>query len=237
MKELEDKLHQIDGGKVLDVATGGGNFIYYIKEFKSFDNITAIDTSEKPSEILPKQFPDINLTFKVMDAGNLDFPDETFDTATISNSLHHMEDPEKVIKEMFRVLKKGGRLIINEMYSDRDNQNKAQVSHILIHEWAAKIDRVAGVFHNPTYPKQRLIDCMKIVIPDRYEVIDYKQPAEDPKNKEILDNILSKFSASLERIKDKDQYDTLKKEGEQIKEYVYENGFASASSLFILGNK
>jgi ubiquinone/menaquinone biosynthesis C-methylase UbiE len=172
-----------------------------------------------------------------MDAGNLDFPDETFDTVTISNSLHHMEDPEKVIKEMYRVLKKGGQLIINEMYSDRDNQDKAQVSHILIHEWAAKIDTSAGIFHNPTYPKQQLKDYMKTVIPEKFEVIDYKHPSEDPKNKDILDNILNRFSASLERIKDKEEYDSLKNEGEQIKEYVYENGFASASSLFIIGKK
>ncbi len=237
MKQLEAKLKQIDGGKVLDVATGGGNFIHYIKEFNSFDNITAIDTSEKPKDIISKQFPDINISFRIMDAGKMDFPDETFDTVAISNSLHHMKDPIQTMKEIHRVLKKDGKLIINEMYSDRDKQDKSQVSHILIHEWSAKIDTIAGVTHNPTYKREELIDFMKGVIPEQYEVIDYKYPVEDPKNKEIIDNIVGRFSASLERIKDKPPYEALKKEGEEIEKYVYDNGFASASSLFILGYK
>jgi ubiquinone/menaquinone biosynthesis C-methylase UbiE len=237
MKQLEAKLKQIDGGKVLDVATGGGNFIHYIKEFNSFDSITAIDTSEKPKDLISKQFPDINISFRVMDAGKMDFPDETFDTVTISNSLHHMKEPIQTMKEIHRVLKKDGKLIINEMYSDRDNQDKSQVSHILIHEWSAKIDTIAGINHNPTYKKEELINFMKGVIPEQYEVIDYKHPAEDPKNKEIIDNIVGRFSASLERIKDKPEYESLKKEGEEIEKYVYDNGFASASSLFILGYK
>ena len=45
MQKLEKKLKEINGGKVLDVATGRGEFINFIKEFKSFDNITAIYAS------------------------------------------------------------------------------------------------------------------------------------------------------------------------------------------------
>jgi ubiquinone/menaquinone biosynthesis C-methylase UbiE len=47
-------------------------------------------------------------TFHLMSAGDLDFPDESFDAVFHSTLLHWTPDPERAIQEMGRVLKPGG---------------------------------------------------------------------------------------------------------------------------------
>lgn len=48
----------------------------------------------------------------VSDAEMLPWPDKTFDTVCCTFSFHHYPDPKKVLSEMNRVLRKGGRLIL-----------------------------------------------------------------------------------------------------------------------------
>jgi ubiquinone/menaquinone biosynthesis C-methylase UbiE len=44
---------------------------------------------------------------------SLDFPDDTFDMLICFNVLDHSKEPSKVCREMFRVLKKNGRIIFH----------------------------------------------------------------------------------------------------------------------------
>ena len=52
-----------------------------------------------------------NVTFKVLDASELPFPDHAFDVILLPNLLHLVPQPEKVIKESRRLLKPGGTLV------------------------------------------------------------------------------------------------------------------------------
>lgn len=51
--------------------------------------------------------------FRVMDAENLDFPDNTFDLIYAAGCLHHV-DLDRTFQELHRVLKPGGRIMCNE---------------------------------------------------------------------------------------------------------------------------
>jgi len=51
--------------------------------------------------------------FKVMDAENLSFPDNTFDVIYAAGCLHHV-DLDRTFKELHRVLKPEGRIMCNE---------------------------------------------------------------------------------------------------------------------------
>ncbi len=44
----------------------------------------------------------------------LPFPDASFDRVLMVDALHHVRDPQKTINELFRVLRPGGRLVIEE---------------------------------------------------------------------------------------------------------------------------
>ena len=87
--------------------------------------------------------PDIR--FEQMDARHLAFPDDSFDTACVSNSLHHFANPGPVLAEMLRVVRRGGHLVVNEMY--RDGQSETQATHILLHHWWASVNRIRGEMH------------------------------------------------------------------------------------------
>lgn len=48
----------------------------------------------------------------VADAEHLPFPDESADAAIIDNVLEHVRNPQRAVAEMYRVLKKGGRIFV-----------------------------------------------------------------------------------------------------------------------------
>ena len=59
---------------------------------------------------------DNHLDFKGVDAQSTQFENESFDFVIASNMIHHIPFPVKFFKEMNRILKKNGKLIIFESY-------------------------------------------------------------------------------------------------------------------------
>ncbi len=235
MEELEKKLQQIKGGLVLDVGSGRGEFINLIKSFGSFDKIVANDVSARSGEFIKKQYPDLNLEFVEGNAKELNFSDDTFDTVCLSNSLHHLEETDKILKKMKKLLKPGGNFIINEMYCD--DQNSAQISHVKLHHWFAKIDTIFGQKHDPTFTKKEIEEILKQLKLTNLDITDYHWPIADPKETEMIQERAKIVDAGLKRLEGHENFEVLKREGEEIRAYIMENGFAPASSLFIVGTK
>lgn len=55
-----------------------------------------------------------NIRYVVQDAHKMNFDDETFDGTRVDRVLQHVEDPSKVINEMTRVTRKGGKVVCAE---------------------------------------------------------------------------------------------------------------------------
>lgn len=235
MENIEKFLHNYDAGKVLDLATGQGNFLPFIFECKSFFEVIAVDTDERLVPFFKKQYKDKKVTYQLADAYNLPFSTESFDTVSLSNSIHHFAEPEKVLAEVKRVLKKDGHLLINEMYGD--NLSKSQKSHKKLHHFSAKIDRTMGRFHADTYTKEQLKDFIVSQGFEQEELIDYTYPAGDVFEKGLLDNLTVMINRMKENIQKEEKLESLLPEAEEIEEYIKENGYASASSIFYVGKK
>jgi ubiquinone/menaquinone biosynthesis C-methylase UbiE len=65
------------------------------------------------------------LTFAIGDAQSLPFANDSLDLAVTSYSLHHISDPARVISEMARVLKGGGRVGIIDIEVPEDPKVRA----------------------------------------------------------------------------------------------------------------
>jgi ubiquinone/menaquinone biosynthesis C-methylase UbiE len=108
-KGLMSKIH----GKVLDVACGTGlNFPY----FSAATQVTAVDLSQRMLDVARQKAKDLNLNIQaqVMDAEKLEFADGSFDTVASSLSTCTFPDPIQALREMRRVCRAGGLILLLE---------------------------------------------------------------------------------------------------------------------------
>jgi ubiquinone/menaquinone biosynthesis C-methylase UbiE len=113
LKEWRIQLMKELDGDVLEVGVGTGkNIEYYPEEI----NITAIDFSEKMLEKAKEKVKKYSkkVTLLQMDAQDMSFPDNTFDMIFTTCVFCSVPDPIKGLKEMRRVCKPNGKIIMIE---------------------------------------------------------------------------------------------------------------------------
>lgn len=100
--------------KLLDVGCGTGKFIFGLSDCLKGKHaeIHGVDLSFDMIRMAKAKLNHSRIKFKVGDVEELPYGDNTFDVITCSNSFHHYPDKKKAIKEMHRVLKHEGRLMI-----------------------------------------------------------------------------------------------------------------------------
>ncbi len=102
---------------ILDVATGTGEFALQALELNP-QKITGIDISEGMLDVGRKKLKDRNLESKVEliygDSEKLPFKENKFDAATVAFGVRNFENLNKGLKEIYRVLKPGGMVVILE---------------------------------------------------------------------------------------------------------------------------
>ncbi len=107
---------------VLDVATGTGHtafaFAPHVKSVIATD-ITPEMLNE--GEKLKIENGIANVEFQLADAHELPFEDATFDIVTCRRAAHHFVDIAQALREMKRVLKPGGRLVIDDRSVPEDD--------------------------------------------------------------------------------------------------------------------
>jgi len=98
------------GEKILDLAAGTGTSTAPFAEAGAF--VIAADLSLGMLTVGRQRLPD--LTFLAGDALHLPFREATFDAVTMTFGLRNVEDSRAALREMARVTRPGGRLVICE---------------------------------------------------------------------------------------------------------------------------
>ncbi len=104
---------------ILNIATGTGDLAIQAYDILRPQHITGIDISEGMMEVGHKKVAKIGLsdkiTFEKQDCMALNIEDNTFDAAIVGFGVRNFENLDKGLKEILRVLKPGGRLMILEL--------------------------------------------------------------------------------------------------------------------------
>ena len=109
---------------VLDVATGTGDFAIYATRVLDPSKVIACDISEGMMEIgrekVKQEGLDRVISFDKQDCLNMSYPNETFDAVITAFGIRNFADLDKGLREMHRVLNKGGHISILELTSPID---------------------------------------------------------------------------------------------------------------------
>lgn len=104
--------------QVLDVACGTADSTIALAK-AGVPRVTGVDISKGMLKVGEKKIEELKLnstiTLKVEDCENLSFNDNTFDAAFIAFGIRNFEDKKKGLKELHRVLKPNGLLLILEL--------------------------------------------------------------------------------------------------------------------------
>src|SRR5215207_3261760 len=98
------------GERILDLAAGTGASSVRLREAGAA--VVSCDFSVGMLRVGRRKFPDLDLI--AGDALRLPFADESFDCVTISWALRNVNDVTVALREMLRVTKPGGRLVVLE---------------------------------------------------------------------------------------------------------------------------
>ncbi|RJR40963.1 MAG: methyltransferase domain-containing protein [Deltaproteobacteria bacterium] len=106
---LDRRPHQ----RILEIGIGPGSTL---EKYPPYTNLVGIDISSAMIEEAQKKAAQLNggstFDFQVMDAANLEFPDNHFDAVISAYVITTVQDPRKVCREILRVVKPGGQIMV-----------------------------------------------------------------------------------------------------------------------------
>lgn len=121
-RKCVNKLIALQPKQILDVATGTGDFAIECAKLKPA-KITGIDISEGMMKFGREKLKKLNLDnlieLKQGDAETVDFADNSFEAIVVGFGVRNFENLEKGLKNLNRILKPGGSLVILEFSHPR----------------------------------------------------------------------------------------------------------------------
>jgi ubiquinone/menaquinone biosynthesis C-methylase UbiE len=128
--------------RMLDVATGPGHTAFAFAP--CVRQVVGIDLTPQMLDLASKIARERgigNAQFERADVAQLPFPDQSFDLVTCRRAAHHFLDPEGALREMRRVLRTGGKLLIEDRSVPEDDYVDEIMNHL-------------DVLHDPSHVRE-----------------------------------------------------------------------------------
>ncbi len=106
-RTLFQEINKVPSGKLLEIGVGNGRHL----ELYLTHEVIAIDTSLNMLALAVKQKKE-NIELLQMNGECLLFPDQTFEYVVLSHVIAVVDNPEKLLEEVYRVLKPDGKIFI-----------------------------------------------------------------------------------------------------------------------------
>ena len=149
--------------RVLEVGVGTG---LSLPHYRTDLEVTGIDLSPEMLEKAQDRVQNRNLThvddLMVMDASDLDFPDNSFDFVVAMFVMTVVPDPDAVMKELERVCAPGGEvLLVNHFSTDEGIRGWLEQKMASF--------KSTGLW-NPEFPVERVMTCDQLELRESYDV-------------------------------------------------------------------
>lgn len=112
-RKIIEQLNPTHSEKIIDLGCGTGYYLFLLSNLPVKLNLTGLDNDRRAMQEAKDSLFDKDIKFVSGDLHKMPFKDQSFDKAVISEVLEHVEDDEKVLKEIYRILKPKGVLVIS----------------------------------------------------------------------------------------------------------------------------
>jgi ubiquinone/menaquinone biosynthesis C-methylase UbiE len=134
-KKLIERLELNEDHTVLEIGPGPGYFSFNVARKLKKGKLVLTDIQKEMLDYSKKRLDKKgikNVEYKICDGNKLDFNDGSFDRVFMVTVIGEVEHKELYIKEIHRILKKGGLLSISELAGDPDKMSVKEVEELVM---------------------------------------------------------------------------------------------------------
>ena len=116
-KAVLKTLNPQHGSSILDVGCGTGILLQQLRQLGKGLNLHGMDIAPEMVKVARAKFGK-SVELRQGFANSLPYDDNSFDYVTCATSFHHYPNPDNSLREMFRVLKLGGKLVLLDPFTN-----------------------------------------------------------------------------------------------------------------------
>jgi len=179
-KFLADRANIKSGDKVLDAGCGVGGSIFWLVKNKGVQAV-GITISEKQlakAKELQKQLGvESDTEFYLQDYTKTNFPDASFDIVWAIESVCHAINKQDFLREAYRLLRTGGRLVISDAFLERRPNNKLEKKKLanflkgMTLDNLAESDKFESLVREVGFKNIQNIDKTEAILPTAIKII------------------------------------------------------------------
>lgn len=177
LRRYEIAMENITGKLILDCGCGMGFGTKLLGSKMPDKKFVGIDIDKSSIDYAKKHNNLKNITFEIMDAQNLNFPNNSFDSVISIENIEHARDYNRYLDEIYKVLKpSGGKLFITTPKANRIENiilkmkgHKTPKNPYHIHEF--KINELKNLLEERNFEVIKTGGLYLHVLPTRFKIV------------------------------------------------------------------